>query len=746
MTFSGSGSFATAERRWLTFILAAYLLIGIGYLLATPPLESSDEYKHYPFVQYVQTEGRLPVLYPADPGRWLQEAAQPPLYYIIMAFATAWIDTGDLPEVHRINPHAFIGDPNQVGNKNIILPCTTCEMFPGRGTVLAVNVIRLLSLGIGLGTLLLTALLGRALFNTQIGLLAAALTAFNPMFLFISAAVNNDSLAAFMGVLIIFLLVRIWQTAPDPQTDRRPYVWLGLALGLGILTKLSLGGLLGLAGLSLAVMARQKHKWRYLFMGGVITLLVTMAVSGWWFARNLLVYGEPTGLPAFIAVQGVRENAITWADWVGEFGTFYRSYWGLFGGVNIAAPQPFYYAANLLALLGMIGLIRWWWQRPFPEHGGAWLPALAGGILLLLLLRWTLISPAFQGRLLFPALAALNVLWAAGMMALAPPFWRQRVAWGLAVSWFFVAALLPWYTIRPAYHLPEPLTAVPEIAHFGPISFNDGQGEIRLVGVALSPRQSIRAGGQQPVRLTLYWQSVSPVAKSYLSAIHLLGRDLRSVGQVNRYPAGGMIPTGEWQPGQIWRDVYHVYADEAAVAPARLLVQVSLYDSETGTALPAAGPEGVLIHLLTVGEARLEAQSTTRLEPAMPLEVTFSDGVVLAGYSLDPQTPAPGGTVAIRLYWRATAVPTSDYTVFLHLLDEAGQQIVGADGPPVGGYYPTSWWLPGDWIEDVHLLSLPADLPAGEYQLATGLYEPSSGIRMQRLDGGDTIEWPLPVR
>jgi 4-amino-4-deoxy-L-arabinose transferase-like glycosyltransferase len=746
MTQLHAAAFGPSERRWITAILIAYVLTGLTFIWATPPLESSDEYKHYPFVQYVQTEGRLPVLDPASPGRWLQEAAQPPLYYVIMAIATAWIDTSDLSEVHRVNPHAFIGDPNQVENKNIILACTACETFPGRGTVLAIYVIRLLSLGIGVGTLLLTALLGQALFNARIALLATALTAFNPMFLFISAAVNNDSLAAFMGVLIILLLVHIWQTAPDPQSEKGPYLMLGAALGLGILTKLSLGGMVGLAGLSLALMAWQRQRWPYLFLGGSITLLVMTAVSGWWFARNLLLYSEPTGLSAFIAVQGMRESAISWADWVGEFGTFYRSYWGLFGGVNIAAPQPFYYGANFLALLGVLGLIRWRRQRPFPQQGGVWLLMAAAAVMLLLLLRWTIISPAFQGRLLFPALSSLNVLWAAGLMALAPALWRDRLIQGLAVGWLLVAALLPWYTIRPAYRLPEPLTAVPESAYFGPITFKDDHGEIRLLGVELAPQQSIRAGGRQPLQLTLYWLSVSPVRKSYLSAVHLLGRELRSVGQVNRYPASGMIPTNEWQPGQIWRDVYHVYADEGAVAPARLLVQVSLYDSESGTVLPAYGPDGIPIELLTVGDARLEAPSARRFAPAVPLEIALSDGVVLAGYSLEPPAAAPGATMAIRLYWRATAVPTADYTVFVHLLDETGQQVGGADGLPVGGYYPTSWWLPGGWIEDVHLLSLPAELPAGEYRLATGLYEPSSGIRMQRVDGGDTIEWTLPVR
>ena len=74
----------------LPLIVVAYLLLAVIYALATPPLEASDEYKHYPVVQYIQNEHQLVRLDPGDPGRWLQEGAQPPLYYIIMAGLTSW--------------------------------------------------------------------------------------------------------------------------------------------------------------------------------------------------------------------------------------------------------------------------------------------------------------------------------------------------------------------------------------------------------------------------------------------------------------------------------------------------------------------------------------------------------------------------------------------------------------------------------------------------------------------------------
>ncbi|MCB9421595.1 MAG: hypothetical protein H6667_17450 [Ardenticatenaceae bacterium] len=134
----------------------AYLLLGVSYLLVTPPLESSDEYKHYPVVKYMQTEHSLAVLDPENPGMWLQEGAQPPLYYLLMAGLTSWINTSDLPKVHHKNLYAFIGNPNQIRNKNLVIHDPAREQFPWQGTILAINLIRPASIGLGLGTIWLT--------------------------------------------------------------------------------------------------------------------------------------------------------------------------------------------------------------------------------------------------------------------------------------------------------------------------------------------------------------------------------------------------------------------------------------------------------------------------------------------------------------------------------------------------------------------------------------------------------------
>lgn len=758
------------QNRILLLILLGYVLVSVTYALATPPLESSDEYKHYPVVQHIQTTFRLPVLDPDEPGLWLQEAVQPPLYYVLMAGLTFWIDTSDLPDLHQVNPHAFVGNPNQVANKNLIIHRPTDEQFPWQGSVLAVYVIRLATILLGMGTIVVTARLGALLHGPDIGLLAAALTAFNPMFLFVHAAVNNDALSILLGSLGLYLLVNLWRDSPDPRREWSRYVILGAVLGLGIVTKLSLAGLLALAGLALAWLSWRRREWRHLVFGGSLILAMAMLLVLPWIIRNWQLYENPTALNVFIEVQATRDGPITWQGWVGEFGTFYRSYWGLFGGVNIAMPEFLYSIYNLLALAGVIGFAVWIFrgdrERLQPENhqteenlnqgrwhsakallvdDGWWLLIAWSMLIFAMLLRWNINAPSFQGRLVFSAIGAVNIILASGLLFWVRPSGRRQLAIALALLAFVTAAVLPWTTIRPAYQVPASLNDVPNQALFGPISFGSEDGEIQLVGVQVEADQSVSPGGD-PIEVTLYWQATGPIEDNLLSAVNILGRNNESIGHVNRYPASGMVPTSLWQPGQIWRDEYLLFPSAEAEAPTRLKIRAAIFDSASDRDVSAYGPDGTAIDLLVVGEARLAAGQLQVPSPGNPLSVTFSDGITLQGIDLKPETAEPGDQISLTLYWRSDKKPSQDYTVFVHLLDDTGRQIVGADSPPVLGDYPTSLWREDDQVLDKHILNLPADLPPGPYIIAIGLYTPDSGRRVPLVDGsGDTVYWPVDI-
>ena len=61
--------------------------------------------------------------------------------------------------------------------------------------------------------------------------------------------------------------------------------------------------------------------------------------------------------------------------------------------------------------------------------------------------------------------------------------------------------------------------------------------------------------------------------------------------------------------------------------------------------------------------------------------------------------------------------------------------------PTREGAYPTSLWDRGEVVKDEHKLTLPEDMPAGEYQIAVGMYLLET---MQRLSIFDRDSNQLP--
>jgi hypothetical protein len=756
-------SLISNPQRCALFIVSLFIVLGIIYSLATPVLEASDEFKHYPYVQYVQTRHDLPVLDPdictwppPDDCPWLQDGGQPPAYYVLMAALTSWIDTSDLHDVRWMNGHAFVGDASQVCNKNLVIHRPERERFPRgadaplgrcpwRGSVLAIHLIRFLTLGLGAGTVWLTYLLARDLFPDcpTLALGAAALTAFNPMFLFVNAAVNNDALAAFLGCLNLLLFVRLVRDGLQGPLPPWRYGLVGLLVGLFLLTKLSGLGALILLGCLLAWLSYRRRSLRPLLVGLPIVLGIAALLSGWWFLRNWRLYGDPTGLNIFVVIQGVREGAPTLRDWLDEFVTFRWTYWGLFGAVNVMPPRWVYTFFDLLSFVGLVGFIPWFMQQRREEspsthyasrithHALWWIPAFWAAILFVSVLRWTWIYFSFQGRLVFPDIAGISTLLMLGLQQWAPRRCRSVVTLGIASFLLIIAVAIPFVSILPAYALPEPLTLadVPAEARVEPV---DVGSVARVVGwdAPGAELQTAERGGN--VELVVYWEAVVPDGKDYVSFAKLLGRGHSIVGQINRYPACGMTPTSLWEPGQVWRDPYRIPVAPDAAAPSRLWIEVGLYDTQARETLGA----------VRVGEAKL-APPEVAPQAAHPLAVDLADGVSLAGYDLLSPSVAPGEAITLTLYWQAREAPSTDYQVFVHLLGDEPEPMAQGDGPPLMGDYPTTMWAAGEVVADPHPVAFPADLSPGKYRLLVGMYDLQTMARLPCLNStGDSIEIP----
>jgi hypothetical protein len=145
-------------QRLAILILVAHLALGVLYSVVVPIWEAHDEWGHYAFVRYLATERAFP---PPDTKlvERYDESVQPPLYYILGALATFWINTDDGLEL-TTNPYATTGDGT--GGVNFAIHRWEAESFPYRGTVLSIHVTRLVSVLLSTLVVWTTYLIGRS--------------------------------------------------------------------------------------------------------------------------------------------------------------------------------------------------------------------------------------------------------------------------------------------------------------------------------------------------------------------------------------------------------------------------------------------------------------------------------------------------------------------------------------------------------------------------------------------------------
>jgi len=719
-------------------LLLVYLMLGVLYSFATPVFEASDEIWHYPVVREIRNNHRLPVQIPGQETDWAQEGSQPPLYYAIAAALTSWIDDSDYEQVRLLNPFVKAGVPGTPDNVNFM--AHPPGQGPGQGgTVLAVYLIRWLSLLMGAGMVYFIWRLARTIYPRLPGvaLLAAALVAFNPMSLFINASVNNDNL------LMLLAAVVLWLLADELMAVKSGVRWgrillLGMLLGMAALTKVSGLMLLPTVALALTLNAWRQRDWSNWLLRGVVLVAMFATIAGWWYWRNWQLYGDIFGTARMALIAGPRPHDFNLADLLREWPSFWFAYWGVFGTFNVLAPQWFFWLATALTLAALAGLImrlvgaiRRRELPTWPVH-----LTLTSFLLLTLIgiIRWSLMTPGSQGRLLFGGASAIALYLAAGALTLIPDRWKNRTAAGLSLLWFASALVIPFISILPAYRPPDPIAALP--ADAAPLDARYDES-IHLLGYALH-RPAITAG--EPLEITLYWQTDADIAENLDLSLNGLGFHEENVAKLDTWPGGGLLPTSFWQPGLIYPDHYRIDTLPRADTPTLIHLSVrfsqGLIDDGVGQTVPAfANGQPVDDILLAAGDLRTPAWRLQK--PEQPPIALLDYGIQLHDQILQRQPDA----LTLTLTWSATQPIPGDYTIFVHLVDAQGALIAQGDAPPREGYWPTSHWQPDEAISSHHTLALPDDLPNGAYTLLVGMYDPASGARLV-IRTADGAEWP----
>ena len=519
-------------------------------------------------------------------------------------------------------------------------------------------------------------LLGRHMFDRRTGLLGAVLLAVAVFHVEHSHYITTD---APTGLWVVLALLGAWQVTTTGGW--RGYALAGATAGLAAGTKYQAGVV------ALALVAAHVLFWRgasyrrplRLAMGAALALLVFLATTPY----ALLDWR------GFIAA--LHFNAEHYAN--GGHGDFVGR-WQFWGYAEFLWSRGLFASGIALTLLGLPIL-----ARRFPRQLALLLVVVLVELALLLAQSVNFV------RNLLPIFPLLLLLAAAGAVALADlvrPAALRRAALVL------LAVALLWPQARETFWL---------LRYWGrPYTMAAAAATLREL-----PRGMRAAVEMNPVE----WAN-DPVV---FPVEHLTDHTL------DWYRANGFryLVANSDDRSEADRPAY-----EQLQAAARVIAE---YPERRAGIQP--GPGGAILDL---GEHMETMTFVSR-------ELRFGDGVMLLGYEVQPGAPRSritpldgagvrtvdsGQPLQINLYWRALALLDRDYTLFVHVVDQAGAIVAQRDLPLRYSDYPTSHWRPGELVIDLADSALPP-LPPGEYRLDIGLYDPTTTLRLPiQLPGGGT--------
>ncbi len=265
--------------------------------------------------------------------------------------------------------------------------------------------------------------------------------------------------------------------------------------------------------------------------------------------------------------------------------------------------------------------------------------------------------------------------------------------------------------------------------------------KMSLVGYGLGG-DALEPGGQ--TSLSLRWHVLAPLVESYSVSVHLVDAKNALWAQNDGAPLRGLYPTTHWIPGEIVPDLRELTLP-IDIPEGRYRLEVGVYKPENLEHLTAMNEErNELGDRIVLDYVEILEQPAEAFSPEHVLNADLSHQVTLQGYDLDTSIASAGSAVQLALYWRAQREMDEDYTVFVHLMDDAGRIWGQSDAQPENGFYPTSFWDKGEVVKDEHRFAISSSAPSGRYRIEVGIYLLATGQRLPVLteDGktaGDAV-------
>ena len=328
---------------------------------------------------------------------------------------------------------------------------------------------------------------------------------------------------------------------------------------------------------------------------------------------------------------------------------------------------------------------------------------------------------------------ALNAHQPAYVVTLPNTAWEQVVP-----TWWFQAAYEPAVTFdNVTLYRRRPAPAAQVVV---PLDVPLAQ-ELTLTGVTLADTV-LRPGTALALAVGVGVGAPQPASLG-LTTFLVDTQTFAQYGVTRTVPFGGGYDSQLWQPG----DRLSLPARQPVpvdLPPGSYRLGLLLYDLATGTALPqrddpAGNPPDVQAGYLRLGDPPPVAAAPVNL----PLAVAWQDGLTLTGLGLPAGAVAAGDQLPLQFTWQVAPAgpPARDLTLFVHLLDEAGEIVAQQDQRPFGGRWPVPAWRPGERLTELVVMDLPVALPAGVYGLRVGWYDPAGRLP---LAGGEGEFWSRP--